>query len=504
MNEQEYFLGTTPTIRITECHGDLIIESHANERIAFSSDEELTIHEAGDTLHVTTFHDDVRLHVPEGAHVIVETVNGDTSVKRIATFKLGRGNGDVRLEHVRVATLTQVAGDVRVYKVQTLQGTRCDGDMQIEHCAECHIEAVRGDVKVEEISEFAIDHISGNLQASDIRGPVLVKNVAGDMRLRGAVTRLPVVRVGGDLVLDISWAADSDYRATVAGDVAVYTAEDTNLVLSATVSGDVRGIGQVRNGIVSAVLGSEETAARLELTVGGDLRVRGAGEQQAGEQRSWEWQWEGGDVDWRAVFQDFVNEMNAIGREVAAQFSNRNWNDFSERQAERARREAERAAERAAEAAERMRIRFNDREIHFDPERIERIKQQAQRAAEEGISRAQEAIERALGSLGNPPRAPRAPQPPQPPRPPAPPQRLKVSDDDGSATSKNAAPATGPTIRMDQAQATPQSEATATGSDDAPRAAADLTQERLAILRMVESGKITSDEAAMLLEALGS
>ncbi|HEY1015284.1 MAG TPA: hypothetical protein VGE07_21440, partial [Herpetosiphonaceae bacterium] len=72
--------------------------------------------------------------------------------------------------------------------------------------------------------------------------------------------------------------------------------------------------------------------------------------------------------------------------------------------------------------------------------------------------------------------------PPAPPAPPAWPE----------------APATGQTIRMDR-----QPEAASAPAAEAKPSASALTEERLAILRMVEQGKITAQEASLLLEALG-
>jgi hypothetical protein len=248
-------------------------------------------------------------------------------------------------------------------------------------------------------------------------------------------------------------------------------------------------------------------SADLELSVGGDLELRGKGNPRSSSTSS---AW----GDFGKEMAELGREMGRLGqelsREIAASFQEAGWSQGSEwsrelkrkmdeqaRRAQRhaeestrkAQRQAEEAARRAGEHASRVRVRVNDREWRLDPERLERLKEQARKAASEGIAGALEAVEQAIGNLGIP-KSPKPPVPPTPPSSPPPPSTA------------------GQTLRTDTegvAQSEPSSQQTAK-SDDVVAANGtepDPDQEREAILRMIAEGRISPEEGDMLLEGLG-
>src|SRR5207247_3223829 len=312
--------------------------------------------------------------------------------------------------------------------------------------------------------------------------------------------------IGGDIELQAAFPAGSHTRLNVGGDASIELPENANLSIRAAVGGEVTGQSITFEGgnLVSLVYG--DGAADLELSVGGDLELRGAGNPRSSSNSS---SW----GDFGKEMSELGREMGRLGqelgREIAAAFQEAGWSQGSEwsrelkrkmdeqaRRAQRhaeesarkAQRQAEEAARRAGEHASRVRVRVNDREWRMDPERLERLKEQARKAATEGIVGALEAVEQAIGNLG----FPKSPKPPVPPTPPSSPPP----------------PATGQTLRTDTegvAQKEPSTQQTAGGEDVSATSGTepDLEQEREAILRMIAEGRISPEEGDMLLEGLG-
>lgn len=541
MAETRYNIGSNPTIKFSHCGGSVAVEGYDGDEIVLISDEMQGLHQRDDTLTIDVSDDDTLLRVPRGAILQFDAVSGDLTVADIATLRVQHLDGDFSGRNLQSLHLDAASGDVSLSEIGTVAMRHADGNVAGRNLGTVSIDAVSGDLSLTDVGDVAVRHVDGDLKLQGGTGAITIAAVNGDASLSGDLLKAGPMHINGDLKLRTNWAADSDYRFTVNGDARIEIADDANLTLSATVGGDVKGLAGERGhgNVVSATWG--DGSSRLELTVHGDLQVRGGAATQERAAGGWGSNFGTGDwgkgEDWRNAINDFTSELSAMGREFAAQFNElgREWRDNrGEQTAERARHVADRATERAAAAAERIRVRFNDREVRLDPERIERIKEQAQRAAEEGIARAQEAIERALRGFDfgggprppAPPRGPVPPVPPMPPRGPVPPvppvspanmkQRINIMDDDGSSSINT--PTTGPTIKFDSNpgfpgsnfQINPESAApesnvqvnAESAAPETPASAADRTQERLAILKMVQAGKISADEAALLLEAL--
>jgi hypothetical protein len=290
----------------------------------------------------------------------------------------------------------------------------------------------------------------------------------------------------------------------VGGDATITLPDNANLSIRATVGGDVKGRSIItsRSGnLVNLVYGNG--AAHLDLNVGGDLNLKGAGAPRSSSSASGSWS-------------DFGREMSKLGRdlgklgqelshEIAAVFNEAGWSrgadladDIArkaEEQARRAQRRAEEQTRRASERAARVNVRINDREWRLDPGRLERIREQARRAAEEGVSGALEAVERAVSNLGVPVAPPPPVSPTPPPMPPRPDWPVPGSQE-GTAQGRAG----------EQEEQPGGSDNVDAGAPDAPGATAstlDIEQEREAILRMIAEGRVTPEEGDLLLEALG-
>ncbi|ABX05858.1 MAG TPA: hypothetical protein DEF47_09080 [Herpetosiphon sp.] len=513
--QQRINVGMNPTVAVRICEGSLRVIAHDLPEAWFDVDEdEISFRAQEGHLSIERCSDDLELRLPHGAVLTIDVVQGDVDLTGLSAVHTRQIEGDISARDVQTFESDSVHGDASFTKSAKLSLANIDGDLKIyENTDTVVIKNVNGDAKISQAHNLTIINVNGDLSASDLFGDVAITRVSGDATLRGAIKSLAPIHVDGDLKLGINWLPEQVYRASANGDVVLEVADDANLSVNGFVQGDVSGMGDREPGSISLTWGTG--TARLELNVQGDLSIRGGAASHSHSKSvggtSWNTNWNWNNDDFNRAIRDFTDDLASMGRDIAAQFRemSRDWRDGKgERTAERARQATERAAERAAKAAERMSVRINEREYRFDPERIERLKEQAKRAADEGISRAYEAIGQALGNIEKNIANPNAPRPPAPPAPPAAPHapqapnaphRVSISEDDGSSSSQHVA-YTGDTVRISPEQAAAAQAATAAPAETP---AVDKTQERLAILKMVQSGKISADEAALLLEALG-
>ena len=445
------------------------------------------------------------------ALVEIETVGSDLSLESVETVVAGNVGGDLNVKDITDAlSCGNIGGDCKVKS-----SAQCEiaignvgGDISADSAASVHIGSVGGDCTSGDVQGIVeVGNVGGDASFKGVGGNLQVGSIGGDGELLGLKAAIEVGSIGGDLELRATFPAGSHTRINVGGDASVELLDIANLSIHAAVGGEVTGQSVAYDGgnLVSLVYG--DGSADLELSVGGDLELRGKGNPRSSSTSS---SW----GDFGKEMAQLGREMGRLGqelsREIAASFQEAGWSqgsvwsrelkrkmDEQARRAQRhaeestrkAQRQAEEAARRAGEHASRVRVRVNDREWRVDPERIERLKEQARKAATEGIVGALEAVEQAIGNLG----ISKTPKPPVPPTPPSSPQPSPAAEQTLRTDSENVA------------QSEPTSQQTANSEDviAANGTEPDLDQEREAILRMIAEGRISPEEGDMLLEGLG-
>ncbi|HXL37877.1 MAG TPA: hypothetical protein VN954_11845 [Ktedonobacteraceae bacterium] len=444
------------------------------------------------------------------ALVEIETVGADLSLDNVETVVVGNVGADLNVDEIADAlSCGNIGGDCTVKNSAPCEIAigNVGSNFDVDGAASLHIGSVGGDCESSEVEGVVeVGNVGGDASFKDVGGNLQVGSIGGDGALSGLKAAIEVGNIGGDLELQAAFPAGSHTRLNVGGDASIELPENANLSIRAAVGGEVTGQSITFEGgnLVSLVYG--DGAADLELSVGGDLELRGAGNPRSStNSNSW--------GDFGKEMSELGREMGRLGqelgREIAAAFQEAGWTQGSEwsrelkqkvdeqarraqhkaeESARKAQRKAEEGTHRAGEPASRVRVRVNDREWRMDPERLERLKEQARRAATEGIVGALEAVEQAMGNLG----FPKSPKPPVPPTPPSSPPP----------------PTTGQTLRTDTegvTQREPSTQQTAGGEDVSATSGTepDLEQEREAILRMIAEGRISPEEGDMLLEGLG-
>jgi hypothetical protein len=541
--EGDLAISNVGSVEVQYVEGDLRLSGVHDDALFERIDGDVTI-ELVERLRVTdTIDGDVR--ISRSGVVVLNDVAGDVGVDEVQSLTVGAISGTLHADGVaEVVRFRDLDGDLRLRRSEgaAIEGGSVSGDVRIEQARTVMLGSVGDNADMRAISgDVSIGSVGDDATCIDIGGVLNAGSIGGDLTLRNVSSATHIGNIGGDLTLSMRFAPDSTMKLNVGGDARVELLPDASLTLRATVGGTVRGPGvTASSGMFSAVYG--EGAALLELLVGGDLSLRGPAPRsmsamgEGAPQSAGAGQPPDDDIGrWAERFaeemgrwgEQFGQDMSRWAEEFSREMGGRGdeWARRSQRRAERLRQRIERnmreAAERARERARReghpreVHVRINDREWRFDEERLERMKREAAAAAQAGIIGAIEAVERALESLGiprsrppHPPHPPHPPGPPHPSRPPHPPHPPGPPHPSQPPHPPEAA--TGATIRINvthapDASAPADEPAQATAPEQAaPPSGATREDQRAAILRMVADGRITPEEADLLLEALGT
>jgi len=443
---------------LDRCHGDLEVEGGDRPQIEVTGDRTLAgrVAVSGAELTISGYHGDLRLRVSGDATIVGQRISGDVQISDVARVEL-----------------QSVGGDLEVTSVESVQADEIGGDVGVE---------LKG-------GEVRIGRVGGDLQVEGA-GSVRIGSVGGDAQLAGIQALHELGRVGGDL--DLEWVGDLPGAVSgwIGGDAEIELGDAAHFTLRATVGGDITGHGsgaprsgdeendqhdaadsdaedgwdiEAEGGELVAIFG--EGGEDLHLVVGGDLTLEGG--------RMTNSAFNGGRED--MPFGDFgigdemrrlARDLKAMGRGLARDFA----------------REARESTRATVGGRPRVHVQFNDKALRLDAEQVERITREAREAAAGGIARAQEAVERALVNMAASARAwsPSPPVPGRPPRPPRPPR------------TPSAPGYTGQTVRIERDNPAPAE----------TRSSEEVQEEKLAILRMVSEGRLSVEEAEVMLRAL--
>jgi hypothetical protein len=395
--------------------------------------------------------------------LVIEQIGGDLSVRGWDRAEiLARGDESLTLNQENTTVYLRSAGDctLQVPVNTTLRLGQVDGDGQIANVqGQITLEAAAGDLALREVGAATIHSIEGDLSAREVNGDLSVHSVSGDVAIAGVRGSATInagddvsltnvagnvsVSVGDDASLRLTLKPGQECRIQAGGDIACRIPSDASVKVKLVAGGDIAikklAASQSKTeGAYEFVLGAGE--ASLHLAAGGDIALAG---QSA--------PWEGAE----AFDSKFTAEFDVdLGHEIG-----RRAGEFAQQVA----RQVESQMEALTRQLDEKLARFgNSEEIAA---RVQQKVQAAVRRAEEKIAEAMREAERRSQAAER--QAARmdakrrkhahvwhTPIPPEPPRPPK------------------------------------------------PQASQAADEERMMILRMVEEGKISVEQAEQLLTAL--
>jgi hypothetical protein len=325
-------VGTKPSIVIRGIGGDLRVSGREGDQIEVVAPEkgELSVEEIDQGVEIAC-RSGCLLFVPLQAQIDVDMVGGD-----------GR--------------LTDVQGEVLIKTI--------GGDLSLRRLGKASLERVGGDVQVREIEgDLMIDHVGGDGIIRDVKGNVHLRMVGGDFIL-GEVSGSVEVMVGGDAVLNLLAEPDTQTTAQTGGDLSCQIPDEASAVMNLQAGGDVHlpneaeEVSSHKEGqaqVYAFTLGGGN--AQISLQSGGDLNL-----QYGHSSETFDASFVGDiltEVD--AKLAEMEARFNAMGAGMAS-FDADRIGERVRRSVRQAQKRAERAARKAEEKARkshRKHLKFN-------------------------------------------------------------------------------------------------------------------------------------------------
>lgn len=405
--------------------------------------------------------------VPSGLAVKVRETKANLQVSGIGQLEAEQVRGNLKADRMEEARVAEVYGNLRAQEVSRLSvaGT-VFGDATLKQVGVADVQNVRGNLAAKRVSQLRASRTGGNLLAKEVEGKVEAEQVGGNASLKnvnGAVTLTQVAgnlvaknltggakvpKIGGNLVLNGQISPGRTYHFSSRGNASLRLPQGTSAHLTLAAKGkllsSVELVDEQREG--NRLTGSlGEGGAEVVVEAGGNL-VLGGGQDDTGAGIGADW----GEEIARQIEDSLQGlDLEAIGRQVSEEMESalsRLQVKLESVDWERMGVQTQRAVERAMEQMQRNMDRMVDKAARHQ-ERVERNLEREQRRQSKAAARHGAAVD---------------------------------TEVDGWA----------------------EGFALETEAGAAAKSGADLDAERLSILRMVEQGQITPEEAEMLLDAL--
>ena len=202
---QRYSTGAEPQIILHHVNGDLTINGWMNEEVEVDSSDAVVDNQTGkgNALEIRC-NDDCRLQVPRGASVHVLAIGGDGKLDGVqGAVVLDQVSGDLQLLRVGNGSIGQVNGDLSVRHVDgglTVKGV--NGDAKALHInGDVELERVNGDLRLHIVGRTMVGQVGGDMAARQVGGDLHVDSVGGDANIHHVEGSLLASTIGDDLTL---------------------------------------------------------------------------------------------------------------------------------------------------------------------------------------------------------------------------------------------------------------------------------------------------------------
>ncbi len=406
--------------------------------------------------------------VPAGVPVQVGEAKGHLEAKGIPSLSAEQVRGNLKLSDVGEATLTEVYGglDARGMRSVSVAGT-VFGTARLKNVERVDLRNVRGSVVAKSVSQLNgsrvggsltvkeldgalnIDEVGGNATLRNISAEVGLSQVAGNLSAKNLTGGASAPKIGGNLMLGGEIGQGRSYQFSARGNALLSLPEETSAHLTLTARGQfiisTALTDEVREGrTLSGTIG--DGGAEIAVEVRGNIILngdRGAKiEMGAGlaEEVTRQIEESLSAIDLEAIERQVGAEMDQAMARLQVKLEGVDWGTVGER--------TQQAVERAMGQLQRNMDRMAERAAR-QQERFERKRERAR------LHREREALRRRREEL-----------------------RAEVGFSAGDEPDEDA---------YEGYEADP---------------GPDLDEERLSILRMLEQGQISPEDAEMLLDAL--
>ena len=410
------------------------------------------------------------LQVPASLPVQVREAKANLQVVGVSALDAEQVRGNLKLSDVAGANVAEVYGNLKAdqgsslrvagtifgravlksVEVAEMQNVR--GNLQVQGTDHLRASRIGGNLQATQVGVLNVDQVGGNASLKDISGAVALGQVAGNLAAKNLSAGATVPKIGGNLALNGDIGAGSTYHFHVRGNAALRLPEDANTHVALSAKGKILSSVAMADKVqdestLSGTLG--DGGAEIAVEAGGNVMLGGGRSEvnagmgaELGEEISRQIEASLQAIDLEAIGRQVSEEMDAALSRLQVKLESVDW--------ERIGTKSQQAVERAME---QMRLNM-DRMVEKAARHQERLEHRMERE-QRRMERLERRHRRAAGRE----------QPAQ-----ADSKQWPAQEDDGD--------------------------------DGAEQPGPDLDEERLSILRMVEQGQITPEEAEMLLDAL--
>jgi hypothetical protein len=404
--------------------------------------------------------------VPSNLPVTIRQALANLEAEGLVSLNAEQVHGNLRLVEIGKAAIAEVYGNLKVDTTTSLRlvGT-IYGDAELNAVPAVDLQNVRGNLRAKGTDHLRVTRVGGNLQAKDVGGDlgadkvggnamlrdvagiVNLDRVAGNLTAKNLTGGAKATRIGGNLVLNGELGRGRSYHFKADGNAMLRLAEGASAHLALSTKGNMMSSlalndMQRNEKTLTGTLGDGGTEMVVEakgnVMLGGGAPTFGA---DLGAEISRQVEESLSAIDLEAIGRHVSVEMEQALSRLRVKLEGVDWERFG--------LQAQQAVERAMDRMQRDMDRVAERAARHQ-ERVERKAQQEARR----MQRMERRLQRAAMSL----------------------QEREV-EVDGSGWS-------------------------ARENDEPVEPERNLDEERLSILRMVEQGQISPEDAEMLLDAL--
>ncbi len=467
MYEKRVEIGEGQTLTLVEMAGSVAMtswdEADALFRLHDGLEEDLTVEETEEGLAVSA-RLPCEVRVPSNVPVAIRQALANLKVRGIVDLNAEQVRGNLKLSEVGEAVVAEVYGNLKADAAASLRvvGT-VYGNAVLRAVPNADLQNVRGNLVAKTSDRLRASRVSGDLQAKEISGGLDADQVGGNIVLKGvggAVTLdqvagnlvakdltggAKVPKIGGNLVWNGELGTGCTYHFNARGNAMLRLSDEASAHVTLRAKGSILSSATLadekRDGnTLTGTLG--DGGAEIVVEAGGNIRLGGDGPAiriELGEDIFRQAEEGLRAVDLEAIGRQVSEEMEAAMSRLQVKLESVDW--------ERIGLQTQQAVERAME-----KMRWNmDRMVERAARHQERLERKAERAAHR--------LERL---------------------------ELRQQRREGRQEAGEL-----------EVEVWPNEEA-AEPMEPGP----DLDEERLSILRMVEQGTITPEDAEMLLDAL--
>lgn len=202
MSEKQIQLAEGTQLTLAEVAGDLKLIGWEESYVLVrgDSEEDLSV-ETGDGIRIV-IRTDGEVSVPARQPITVGQAMGTMKARDLQSeLTIGQVHGDLKLIEVGSVTVDCVHGNLKAEAMTSLHvNGPVHGDAKLRDVRQAAFEGISGNLRASDLDELRAEHVGGDFLAHDVQGDVTVEHAGGNAILRDVTGAVQIERAGGDFV----------------------------------------------------------------------------------------------------------------------------------------------------------------------------------------------------------------------------------------------------------------------------------------------------------------